>query len=167
MLPFMSGWKALAARLSLCVCGVLSILVGRTYGSLRLFYGSDRQAWVIFHVVLLVAGIISLGTGVLPESWTRKVMGRGASEASPLRLPLGLLMIFAATSYVIVVLLALLSPSARLSPLATYSLCPACVLTITVDPSPASVLLILAPVTAAIYGAIGAVIGLCSRIVAR
>ena len=57
--------------------------------------------------------------------------------------------VFAANSYGVVALLALLHPSTRLPPVAVYSVCPSCMLTITVDPSLASSLLVLAPLSAA------------------
>jgi len=41
-----------------------------------------------------------------------------------------------------------------------FTTCPACVLTVTVDPSWASVALILAPIDAIVYGAVGIIIGL-------
>lgn len=164
MLPFMSRWKGFVGRVALCGCGVFSILVGRTHASLRLFYPSDRRAWTIFYVTLILLGIISFGAGLLPDSWARKMLGRGASQGSPLRLSVKLLAVFAAISYGIVALLAVLHPSTRVSPVATYSLCPSCVLTLTVDPSLTSALLVLAPLSAAAYGALGAAIGLVARI---
>ena len=72
--------------------------------------------------------------------------------------------VFAANSYGVVALLALLHPSTRLPPVAVYSVCPSCVLTITVDPSLASSLLVLAPLSAAVYGSVGGVIGLFIRL---
>jgi hypothetical protein len=165
MLQFMSRSKAFVVRITLCVCGVLSILVGRTYGSLRLFYPSDRWVWTVFSVTLVIAGIITLVAGLLPDSWTRAGLGQRLSQGSMLRLAVRLLAVFAAISYGVVALLALLHPSTRLPPVAVYSLCPSCVLTATVDPSLASLLLVLAPLSAAAYGSVGAVIGLSIRLV--
>ncbi|HEX4007665.1 MAG TPA: hypothetical protein VHX60_15935 [Acidobacteriaceae bacterium] len=160
ILPFMSRWKAFVGRVALCGCGLFSILVGRTYESLHLFYPSDQRVWTIFYIVLIVLGVISLGAGLLPDSWMRKMLGWGSGEGSPLRLSVKLLVVFAAISYGTVALLAVVHPSTRISPLTTYSLCPSCVLTLTVDPSLTSSLLVLAPLSAAAYGALGAAIGL-------
>ena len=57
MLAFMSRSKAFVGRAALCVCGAFSILVGRTYGTLRLFYPSDRWVSTVFSVTLVSVGI--------------------------------------------------------------------------------------------------------------
>jgi len=164
MLLFMSRSKAFAGRLVLCVCGALSLLVARSYGTLRLFYPSDRWVWTVFSLTLAGAGIISIVVGLLPDSWARAGSGERPGEGSSLlQWPVTLLAVFSVVSYVVVALLAVLHPSTRLSPVAVYSLCPSCVLTLTVDPSLASSLLLLAPLSAAVYGSVGAVIGLLVR----
>jgi hypothetical protein len=48
-----------------------------------------------------------------------------------------------------------------------YSLCPACVLTITVDPSLPTILFVLAPLNALVFGAVGGVIGTAYSIASR
>ena len=45
------------------------------------------------------------------------------------------------------------------SPQLVFSVCPACALTITVDPSLGTFLLLLAPLNAAVYGSLGAALG--------
>lgn len=75
MLPFMSRSKAFVGRLALCVFGVFSILVGRTYGTLRLFYSSDRWVWTVFSVTLVGVGIISVVAGLLPDSRAMEGVG--------------------------------------------------------------------------------------------
>ena len=164
MLPFMSRSKAFVGRAALCVCGVFSVLVGRTYGTLRLFDPSDRWVWTVFSVTLVSVGIISIVAGLLPDSWARAGLGQRLGQGSLLRLPVRLLAVFAAISYGVVALLTFLHPSERLPPVAVYSICPSCVLTITVDPSLASSLLVLAPLSAAAYGSVGGVIGLFIRL---
>jgi hypothetical protein len=74
------------------------------------------------------------------------------------KLPIRMLLGFAAFSYLLIVGLSLTGSALHLPPTIVYTVCPACALTITVDPSLSSVLLILAPVNAAVYGAIGATI---------
>jgi hypothetical protein len=160
----MSRSRAFVGRLALCVCGVFSILVARAYGTLRLFYPSDRWVWPVFTVTLIGVGIIAIVMSLLPDSWARAGLGQRLGQRSLLRLPVRLLAVFAAISYGAVALLALLHPSTRLPPVAVYSLCPSCVLTMTVDPSLASSLLVLAPLSAAAYGSVGASIGLLIRL---
>jgi uncharacterized membrane protein len=67
---------------------------------------------------------------------------------------------FAALSYLATLGLYLVPSVWHLTPKTVYAICPACVLTITVDPSFASVALILAPIDAIVYGSIGLMIGL-------
>ena len=122
--------KAFVGRLALFVCGVFSVLVGRrSYGILRLFYPSDRGVCTIFFVTLVAVGVICIGTSLLPDSRVRAILKQRQRQESLLRLPVRLLVVFAAISYGVVALLALLPPSTHLSPLAVYSLCPSCALT--------------------------------------
>jgi hypothetical protein len=76
-----------------------------------------------------------------------------------LKLSLGL----GALSYLITVGLYFVPPFWHLSASAVFAICPACVLTVTVDPSFASVALILAPIDAMVYGAVGLAIGLVAE----
>ena len=66
---------------------------------------------------------------------------------------------FAGFSYLLTVALHFVPPSWHPAAQLVYLLCPACVLTITVDPSLATVLLVLAPLNAAVYASLGTVFG--------
>jgi hypothetical protein len=91
----------------------------------------------------------------------------GSTDRQWIKLPFRMLAGFFVTSYAVVAVLSVLQPGTRVSPLAVYALCPSCVLTITVDPSLTSSLLLLAPTSAAAYGSIGAVIGLVIGVIRR
>jgi hypothetical protein len=65
----------------------------------------------------------------------------------------------AACSYILTILMVLAPLSWNPPSILVYSLCPACLLTITVDPSFPTVAFILAPLNAVVYGLLGIVSG--------
>jgi hypothetical protein len=60
----------------------------------------------------------------------------------------------------LVALLLELAPPGTVSPSLVFAVCPPTLLTLTVDPSPSTVLLVLAPLNGMIYGCVGLVIAL-------
>jgi hypothetical protein len=71
-----------------------------------------------------------------------------------------LLIVFAVCAYLWTLALALVPPSKLELPAPlVFLLCPACLLTITVDPAFSTVALILAPLNAVVYGLFGLVLG--------
>jgi hypothetical protein len=73
--------------------------------------------------------------------------------------PAKLLVGFAACSYLWTALLYFAPHSWHPEPLLVFLLCPACLLTITVDPSLGTVLMLLAPLNAVVYGLLGLGLG--------
>ena len=69
--------------------------------------------------------------------------------------PVKLFVTFAVCAYLWTLALALVPPATDIPAPVVFVLCPACVLTITVDPKFSTVALILAPLNAGIYGLIG------------
>ena len=145
-------------RVAIFACGVLSILIARAYRNLDLFFPANRHSWTAVFWTLLITGIVNLALAMAPASWMHRILGN--SEAHGLRLPFRMLAGFFVASYAVVSALSLLRPGTVISPLAVYTICPSCVLTITVDPSTVVSLLVLAPISAAIHGSVGALIGL-------
>ena len=91
-------------------------------------------------------------------SWTESAIGNpgGLKRSIPFRF----LLIFAAIGLPVAVAVSFLPPSFARPPIpVVYSLCQACVLTGTVDPSLVVNLFVLAPINGLIFGAIGGVIG--------
>jgi hypothetical protein len=76
-----------------------------------------------------------------------------------LSLPIKLLLLFAASAYLWTVGLAFAPPNLRLPAPVVFLLCPACLLTITVDPSLPTVAFGLAPLNAIVYGLVGLGLG--------
>lgn len=78
--------------------------------------------------------------------------------------PVKLAVIFAACAYLWTVALALVPPSrVDIPPLLVFLLCPACIFTVTVDPSFSTVAILLGPMNALVYGVIGVCLGSLSR----
>jgi len=144
------------SRLTFVVCGTISVLIGNLYRNVTGAPGPVTHAhWDALSVSLIAVGGFAVVLAMLPSSW----IAMGPGDQSPLLVPLKMLGGFAAFSYLLTVGLYFASSSWHPSPRLLFSLFPACVLTITVDPSLGSVLFFLAPVDAAIHGSVGAVVG--------
>jgi hypothetical protein len=151
--------RGAAARLLLLLCGVAAVRISAVCRSLRRFFPNNHGSWLALSLVLLLAGGVSLIAAVTPRRWIVRMRGPDPKSDFSDKLTIRLLLGFAAFSYLLVAGPTFAGPSLEIPPGVLYAACPACALTITVDPSLASVLLVLAPVNAAVYGAIGATIG--------
>lgn len=148
------------ARVLFFIGGLVSLAIAAFYTLLR---GSDlpRQSeWVIFALVLSVAGVVNIVAAVLPVSWTKKIC-RIADSGSLFSLPLRMFGLFAVFFYFVAVALFFTPHEWNLGGfLWTFLLCPVYIIRGTIDPQPAQLLLLFAPIDAALYGAIGTVVGL-------
>ena len=150
--------REFCVRTAFFVCGLFSILIARMYRVLDMFFPASRHAWTAIACVLMIVGVINAVAAIAPQPWMRPIFG--SIEKQWLKLPFKMLAGFLVTSNVVVVVLSLLPPGTVVPPVTVYILCPSCVSTITVDPSLTATLLLLAPMSAAAYGSIGAVIGI-------
>ena len=110
-----------------------------------MFFPDSRGSWLMLSVVLLLVGGVSLVAAIIPREWVMNMNGAGSGNEFPGKLPTRMLLGFATFSYLLVGGLALVGSSLPTPPGLVYAVCPACALTITVDSSLASVLLILRP----------------------
>jgi hypothetical protein len=101
----------------------------------------------------------------LPGSWVEKAFKIEPDKSTSV--PIKMLAGFAIGSYFVIVGLFFAPHSWHPSPQFIFSLCPACALTITVDPSLATGLLVLAPLSAAVYGSLGGVLGYVSVVLRK
>ena len=152
--------RVITARLLLLLCGAAAVRISAVCRSLRRFFPDNHESWLALTIILLLAGGVSLLAAVTPRRWVVKMRGADFGRDFPDKLAIRLLLVFATFSYLLVAALTVAGPSLEIPPGILYAVCPACALTITVDPSLISVLLVLAPVNAAVYGAIGATIGI-------
>jgi hypothetical protein len=159
-MPAMPGRAAnITARILFFLGGVVSFVFAALYTMLR---GSDlpRQSdWVIFAVVLSLVGAVNVLAAIFPASWTARIC-RVPDRSSVFSLPPRMFAGFALVSYVVTVGLFFTPHEWNLSGfLWTFLLCPVYIVRETFDPSAIVIFLMLAPMDAAVYGAIGTAIG--------
>jgi hypothetical protein len=150
------------SRLSLAVCGLISLLLSRVYVALRAFDPASRGSWSLFSVALIAVGGLALFIALTPSSWARRAFKIEPDKSTSV--PIKMLAGFAFVSYLVIVGLFFAPLRWHPSSQFLFLLCPGCALTITVDPSLGTVLLGLAPVSAAVYGSLGGLLGYASVI---
>jgi hypothetical protein len=100
-----------------------------------------------------------LAVAVLPRSWIAKACKRDRDDKQLFLAPLKVLGVFAAIAY-LTALLAYLAPhSWDLNPTLMLSLCPLYFVKLAFDPELVTVFFVLAPMNAAVYGALGVTVG--------
>ncbi len=118
-----------------------------------------QSEWVIFAVALALVGVFSVTVAVLPRSWIAKTCKKDRDDEQLFSAPLKLMGGFAAISYV-VALVAYLAPHRwNLNPQLMLSLCPMYFVRMMFDPSLVATFFLLAPMNAAVYGALGTTLG--------
>jgi hypothetical protein len=148
----------MAKRMAFFVCGVVTASVGRVYGGFQQFYPTQRMNWAPFYVVLIIVGLTTICLSLLPIKWIRRVESDRVERNDSTSFKI--LLTFAAAGLLLPIILSFVPPTAVQPPWAlVYSICPACVLTLTVDSSLTSMIVLLAPINAAVFGAIGGVVG--------
>jgi hypothetical protein len=147
------------ARIIVLLCGLTTLLTAVPYALLR---GEDlpfQSEWVVFVAGLGLLGGFSVLIGLLPYSLIARVCGKQREDQSWLFVPLKLLGGFAVVFY-LVALFAYFAPHAwNISPQLMLCLCPMYLVRMTIDPSPLWILLMLAPMNAAVYGSLGLAFG--------
>lgn len=151
-------------RVAFFICGVMTVLIGRVYGELRRL-PTPEIAWSPFSYVLLIFGMVAVCISLMPTAWLQgKTAKPGKLKGQSTALKF--LLSFAALGLLFVALFSFVPPSLA-RPLLVYSLCPACVLTVMVNPSLSTALVLLAPLNAFVFGAIGGVVGTVFCIIRR
>jgi hypothetical protein len=115
-----------------------------------------QSEWIIFAVALGLVGVFSLTLAVLPRSWLAKACRKDRDDKRLFSTPLKLLGIFAAIFYILALVAYFAPHSWDLDPQLMLSLCPMYFVKMTIDPSPLAIFFLLAPMNAAVYGALGA-----------
>lgn len=149
----------ISARIIVLFCGLTTLLTAVPYALLR---GEDlpfQSEWVVFVAGLGVVGVFTVLIGLLPHSLIARVCRKPPEDESLLSVPLKLLGRSALVFY-LVALFAYFAPHTwNLSPHLMLCLCPMYLIRMTFDPSPLWVLLLLAPMNAAVYGSLGLAFG--------
>ena len=146
------------ARIVFFVCGVVSLLNAVPYALLRGVDLPVQSEWVIFVVALGVVGILAIAAAVVPCSKIAKWCNTDRDNPRLFSTPLKILGVFAAISYG-VALFAYFAPHTwNLNSQLMLALCPLYFVRMTIDPSPVQLFFLLAPINAAVYGALGVVV---------
>ena len=147
------------SRIFFIVCGLTTLFTTFPYVILRGAELPVQSEWVIFAVVLGLLGLFSVVVGVLPRSLIAKACRRDREDIRLFSPPLKLLAIFAVIAYLLA-LVAHFSPhNWNLNPQLMLAVCPLYFVKMTIDPSPVSVFFMLAPMNAAVFGALGITLG--------
>jgi hypothetical protein len=156
----------MAKRIAFFVCGIMTAVIGRLYSGLQQLGPTLKIAWPHFPDALIIVGASAVCISLLPTAWVQSI---AAKDTKPHRFtPFRFLLSFAALGLFLVVVFSFMPPSLVRLPISlVYSLCPACVLTATVDPSLTTAVFVLAPMNALVFGAIGGVIGTAFSIITR
>jgi len=148
----------ITARMVFFVCGIVSLLNTVPYVLLR---GSElpvESEWIIFAVALGLLGILSVVAAVLPRSKIAEWCNTNRDDERLFSMPLKTFALFAAISYG-VALVAYFAPHTwNLNPHLMLALCPLYFVKMTIDPSPLEAFFLLAPINAAVFGALGIIV---------
>jgi cation transporter-like permease len=118
-----------------------------------------QSEWIIFAVALTLVGLFSLAVGLLPRSRIARACKTDRDDKKIFSVPLKLLVTFAAISYLVAVVAFLAPHRWNLNPQLMFSLCPLYFVRMMFDPEPVTIFLLLAPMNAAVYGAVGLAFG--------
>jgi len=149
----------ITARIVFVLCGLTTLLTVVPYALLQ---GADlpyQSEWVAFVAVLGLVGGFSVVVALLPLAWIAKVCGKNRDDDSLFSKPLRLLGGFALVFYLVGVVAHFAPRTWNLPDQLMFCLCPMYLVRMTIDPSPLWVFLILAPMNAAVFGALGATLG--------
>jgi hypothetical protein len=149
----------ISSRIVFWISGLVSLLIGYQY---LMDQGEGlpvASEWIIFVVVLGVIGVVSLLAGSLPRSWVAKLCKSDRDDRLLFSGPLRLLAIFAAIAYLVACLVFFAPHTWNLNSQVMLALCPMYLVKMIIDPSPVWIFLVLAPMNAAIFGALGLTLG--------
>jgi hypothetical protein len=159
MRPMAGRALRIASRILFLVCGLVSLLNGVPYAMLRGAELPVQSEWVVFVVALALVGLFSLAVALLPRSWIATLCRRDRDDERLFSVPLRLLGVFAAISYLLAVSAFFAPRSWNLDPQLMLALCPMYFLKMTIDPPPVTILFLLAPMNAAVFGSAGVMLG--------
>jgi hypothetical protein len=147
------------SRIAFVLCGLISLFTGIPYAMLQGIGLPVQSEWIIFVVALALVGLFSVTVAVVPRAWIAKACGKDRDDEQLFSAPLKVLGGFAASSY-LVAMFAYFSPNRwNLNPQLMLALCPLYLVKMTFDPSPVAIFFLLAPMNAAVYGALGLTLG--------
>ena len=118
--------KVIAARFAFLLCGAAAVCMSVVCRSWRTFFPDASGQWLTLSIALLTVGGVSLIAAIIPLKWIVNLRGADLDNEFKRKLPIRMLLGFAALSYLSVVGLTLAGPALSLPPGIVYTLCPAC-----------------------------------------
>ncbi len=149
----------ITARIAFLLCGLISLVTAVPYAALQGAELPVQSEWIIFVIALALVGLFSVIVGLLPRSWIAKACKKNRDDEKLFSTPLKVLAAFAATSYLVAVVAYLAPHRWNLNPQLMFLLCPLYFVKMTFDPEPVAIFLLLAPMNAGVYGALGLTLG--------
>jgi hypothetical protein len=147
------------SRVAFFLCGATSLFTAVPFVMLRGAGLPVQSEWIIFVATLGLLGLFSVALAILPRPWTAEACRKDRDDEQLFLAPLKWLGSFAAIFYLLA-LVAYLAPHRwDLDPQLMFSLCPLYLVKMTFDPSLKATLFLLAPMNAAVYGALGLILG--------
>jgi hypothetical protein len=151
--------KAIVSRVVFLLCGLVSLVTAAPYAMLRGVDLPYQREWIIFVVALALVGGCSITLALLPASWLAKACRKDSNDTRLFSTPLKWVGVFAAIAYVLAIGAYFVPHSWNLDPQFMLSLCPMYLIRMTFDPSAFPIFFLLAPMNAAVYGALGLMVG--------
>jgi hypothetical protein len=147
------------SRVAFFACGMISVLLSNGYRALQRVDPDMHSRLPLFSTALIVIGGFSAVLALLPTSWVAWA-SKTPTNQNVFSVPIKMVGALAVFSYLLTLGLYFAPKTLSHFPLfVIFSACPACVLSVTVDASFGTVLLLLAPLSAAVYGSLGAILG--------
>jgi hypothetical protein len=149
----------ITSRIAFLLCGLVSLLTAVPYAMER---GEDlpvQSEWIVFTIALALVGIFNVALTFLPRSWIARVCKKDRDDQKLFSAPLKLLGVFTAIFYVLALVAYFASHSWNLNLQLMLMLCPMYLVKMTIDPPPVFIFFLLAPMNAAVFGALGATLG--------
>lgn len=145
----------ITSRIVFWISGLASLVTAYLYVSEQ---GEDmpvQSEWIIFTVAWGLIGVVSVVAGTIPRSWIARICKSDREDRRLFSRPLTVLGIFAAIAY-LVACFGFVAPHTWLPNLQLMMiLCPLYLVRTLIDPSPVWIFLVLAPMNAAVFGALG------------
>jgi len=149
----------ITSRIVFFACGMVTLFTAVPYALLRGIDLPVQSEWILFVIGLGLVGVLSVVITLLPRARTAVVCQTGRDDERLFSTPLKVLGAFAAFSYG-VALVAYFAPHTwNLNSQLMLALCPLYFVKMTIDPSPVAIFFVLAPINAAVYGALGIILG--------
>ena len=145
----------ITSRIVFFLGGLVSLLTGFPFLMMRGAELPVQSEWVVFVAVLAAVGLFSVTIALLPRSWIAKACKKDRDDTRLFFTPLKWLAIFAAISYLAAVVAYQAPQRWNLDPQLMFALCPLYFVKRTFDPSLVATFFLLAPMNAAVYGALG------------